>query len=135
MQAVRSGSSILCCAHPRIESVTKDRIRALVSNGLNWSEVVLITMNGNVVPCSNDFFEAEVVGNVSTHSLREVWCSQRAENFRRALSNGDRTASNPQRRFVRELQVGHRMPRRVPQGCKGAASKQLSVQNGESENS
>ena len=55
--------------------------------------IMVITMNGNVVPCCNDYFETEVVGNVETHSLREVWCSERSERFRRALSKGDRTAS------------------------------------------
>jgi radical SAM protein with 4Fe4S-binding SPASM domain len=54
---------------------------------------MVITMNGNVVPCCNDYFETEVVGNVATNSLREVWCSESFERFRRALSNADRTAS------------------------------------------
>jgi len=54
---------------------------------------MVITMNGDVVPCCNDYFETEVVGNVRTHSLCEVWCSERFERFRRALSRGDREAS------------------------------------------
>ena len=53
---------------------------------------MVITMKGDVVPCCNDYFETEVVGSVATHSLREVWCSEPAERFRRALSRGDRTA-------------------------------------------
>jgi radical SAM protein with 4Fe4S-binding SPASM domain len=54
---------------------------------------MVITMNGNVVLCCNDYFETEVIGNVATHSLREVWCSEPFERFRSALSKGDRTAS------------------------------------------
>ena len=54
---------------------------------------MVITMNGNVVPCCNDYLETEVIGNVTTHSLREIWCSQPFERFRSALSKGDRTAS------------------------------------------
>ncbi len=54
---------------------------------------MVITMNGNVVPCCNDYFETEVVGNVTDRSVAEVWCSEEFERFRRALSKGDRTAS------------------------------------------
>jgi radical SAM protein with 4Fe4S-binding SPASM domain len=54
---------------------------------------MVITMTGNVVLCCNDYFETEVVGNVATQSLRDVWCSDRFECFRRALANGDRTTS------------------------------------------
>jgi radical SAM protein with 4Fe4S-binding SPASM domain len=54
---------------------------------------MVITMTGNVVPCCNDYLETEIVGNVTTHSLSEVWCSEPFERFRDALSKGDRTAS------------------------------------------
>jgi radical SAM protein with 4Fe4S-binding SPASM domain len=54
---------------------------------------MVITLNGNVVLCCNDYFETEVIGNVSTCSLKEIWCSEPFERFRRALSRGDRTAS------------------------------------------
>lgn len=54
---------------------------------------MVITLNGNVVLCCNDYFETEVVGNVRTHSLREVWTNERFTNFRRVLALGDRTAS------------------------------------------
>lgn len=54
---------------------------------------MVIAMNGNVVLCCNDYFETEVLGNVATHSLRQVWCSEPFERFRIALSRGDRTAS------------------------------------------
>lgn len=54
---------------------------------------MVITMTGNVVACCNDYFETEIVGNVATHSLSQVWCSEPFERFRTALSKGDRTAS------------------------------------------
>jgi radical SAM protein with 4Fe4S-binding SPASM domain len=54
---------------------------------------MVITMNGNVVLCCNDYLETEVIGNVATYSLREIWCSEPFERFRNALSKGDRTAS------------------------------------------
>lgn len=54
---------------------------------------VVITVSGNVVPCCNDYLETEVIGSVTTHSLRQVWCSEPFERFRSALSKGDRTQS------------------------------------------
>lgn len=54
---------------------------------------MVITMTGNVVPCCNDYLETEIIGNVATHSLSQVWCSEPFERFRSALSKGDRTAS------------------------------------------
>jgi radical SAM protein with 4Fe4S-binding SPASM domain len=53
---------------------------------------MVITLTGNVVPCCNDYFETEVVGNVSTQSVGEVWCSEKFQRFRKALSRGDRKA-------------------------------------------
>jgi len=55
---------------------------------------VVVTMEGNVVPCCNDYFESEVVGNLKTQSLRAIWCGERFQRFHRALSRGDRTVSN-----------------------------------------
>jgi radical SAM protein with 4Fe4S-binding SPASM domain len=54
---------------------------------------MVIAMNGNVVLCCNDYLETEVIGNVTTHSLGQVWCSEPFERFRSALSRGDRTKS------------------------------------------
>jgi radical SAM protein with 4Fe4S-binding SPASM domain len=54
---------------------------------------MVVTMTGNVVLCCNDYFETEVVGNVKEQSLVDVWTSKRFEEFRRALSQGDRTVS------------------------------------------
>ena len=54
---------------------------------------MVITMDGNVVLCCNDYFETEIIGNVKERSLTEVWTSERFEAFRRALSRGDRSVS------------------------------------------
>jgi hypothetical protein len=50
-------------------------------------------LSGNVVLCCNDYFETDVLGNVATSGLREVWTSERFTALREALSRGDRTAS------------------------------------------
>lgn len=73
---------------------TQNMIKYPLSTPCDWPlSTLVITMDGNVVPCCNDFFETEVVGNVKNHSLRDVWCDERFERFRRALSKGDRSAS------------------------------------------
>lgn len=54
---------------------------------------MVITMSGNVVLCCNDYFETEVIGNVKEQSLIDVWTSKRFEEFRKALSKGDRSVS------------------------------------------
>lgn len=54
---------------------------------------IVVTMDGNILPCCNDYFESEVMGNVRTNSLRDVWSCERFDSFRRALSRGDRMFS------------------------------------------
>jgi radical SAM protein with 4Fe4S-binding SPASM domain len=54
---------------------------------------IVITAAGNVVLCCNDYYETEVIGNIKERSLTEIWCDDRFEEFRRALSRGDRWIS------------------------------------------
>jgi len=54
---------------------------------------MVITIEGNVVLCCNDYFETEVIGNVGDTSLKEVWSTPQFQKFRYALSTGDRTVS------------------------------------------
>ena len=55
--------------------------------------LLVVTKDGNVVRCCNDYFETEVVGNVRNRSLREVWADENVNSFREALSRGDRSTS------------------------------------------
>lgn len=55
--------------------------------------IMVITMAGNVVLCCNDYFETEVIGNVQSRSLRDVWVDPQYVAFRAALSRGDRAVS------------------------------------------
>jgi len=60
----------------------------------NWPlAIIVVTLEGNVVLCCNDYFETEVLGNLQTQSLREIWTDERFVKFRAALSRGDRTVS------------------------------------------
>jgi 2-deoxy-scyllo-inosamine dehydrogenase (SAM-dependent)/8-amino-3,8-dideoxy-alpha-D-manno-octulosonate transaminase len=54
---------------------------------------MVVTFEGNVVLCCNDYFEKEVMGNVASGSLRDVWTGARFTALREALSRGDRTQS------------------------------------------
>lgn len=55
---------------------------------------MVVTLQGNVVLCCNDYFEDEVVGNLRTQTLREVWTGAAFTALRAALARGDRTKSH-----------------------------------------
>ena len=44
-----------------------------------------ILFNGDVIVCMEDWKRASVVGNVKTSSLREVWNSEKMNEFRRLM--------------------------------------------------
>ena len=48
-----------------------------------WSGVV-ITTNGEVLPCCYDKAHAHAYGNIMTHSLKELFCNEKAQAFRQA---------------------------------------------------
>jgi radical SAM protein with 4Fe4S-binding SPASM domain len=49
------------------------------------SMLVVITVNGNVVPCFEDFHEQNVMGNVNDQTLMEIWKSPKYVEFREGL--------------------------------------------------
>ncbi|MFC1883156.1 SPASM domain-containing protein [Thermodesulfobacteriota bacterium] len=51
---------------------------------------MVVTAKGNVLPCCNDFFEKEVMGNVNEEKLSIIWSSKYFVNFRRNLLKGKR---------------------------------------------
>ncbi len=51
---------------------------------------MVITLNGNVLPCCNDYFEKEVMGNTHESSLAEIWNSRKFREFRSDLLKGRR---------------------------------------------
>ena len=52
------------------------------------SEIVVVTVNGNVLPCFEDFNETLVMGNLNQQSLLEIWNSERYTTFRDELRKG-----------------------------------------------
>lgn len=56
------------------------------------SVTVIVTIDGNVLPCSCDFDERMSFGNVRSRHLREIWDSEKARAFRRDLLDGARAS-------------------------------------------
>ncbi len=50
------------------------------------SHIITITCEGNVLPCFEDFYEQNVMGNIHYNSLMEIWNSPKYLNFRKNLS-------------------------------------------------
>lgn len=58
----------------------------------SWSFTsMFITTNGNVSFCCNDFLFEEVIGNVGTQSLVEIWHGGKFNYVRRHLAVADRS--------------------------------------------
>ncbi len=56
---------------------------------------MIITVNGNVLPCCNDFFEKQSMGNVSEKGIIEIWNSDKFRRFRSDLRAGKRSEYSP----------------------------------------
>lgn len=54
------------------------------------SEMLIVTVNGDVVLCHEDARREAVVGNLGRSTLREVWFGEKMERFRRHLTQGRR---------------------------------------------
>lgn len=54
------------------------------------SMAIIVTIDGNVLPCSCDFSEQMCFGNITKQHLKDIWHSQAAQSFRTALLAGKR---------------------------------------------
>jgi radical SAM protein with 4Fe4S-binding SPASM domain len=57
--------------------------------------LVVITVKGNVLPCFEDFYEKNIMGNVGETHLRDIWMNQKFESFRHSLKLGLRHSQDP----------------------------------------
>ena len=55
-----------------------------------WNTLVIF-WNGNVLPCPQDFFGRNVIGNIRNSSLQNIWNGERMITLRKKLAIGDRT--------------------------------------------
>lgn len=51
-------------------------------------KIVTITVEGHVLPCFEDFFQKNVMGNVKQSSLKMIWESEAYRQFRQNLARG-----------------------------------------------
>jgi radical SAM protein with 4Fe4S-binding SPASM domain len=51
-------------------------------------KVVSITLLGNVLPCFEDFFQKNIMGNVQDQHIKEIWNSKKYLEFRNNLKYG-----------------------------------------------
>ncbi|QDC51249.1 radical SAM/SPASM domain-containing protein [Candidatus Methylopumilus universalis] len=56
---------------------------------------MLIDWNGNVLCCSNDWLRKNIIGNVISTPLDEIWISNKWHDFRLNIVNGDRALNEP----------------------------------------
>lgn len=59
-----------------------------------WN-ALLVLWNGDVVPCAQDFFAKQVVGNVTQNSLKEIWRAAPLKKIRKGLVEGNYQEFNP----------------------------------------
>lgn len=59
------------------------------------SEMLIVTVNGDVVLCHEDARREVVVGNLGLSSLEDIWCGNEMERLRHHLTQGDRQEASP----------------------------------------
>lgn len=59
------------------------------------SEMMIVTVNGDVVLCHEDAERRHVMGTFRTQTLEEIWFSDRFLVFREPLERGDRAGAGP----------------------------------------
>ena len=52
------------------------------------NNIMTITVKGNVLPCFEDFHQNHEMGNVHETHLRDIWASEKYEQFRKDLARG-----------------------------------------------
>lgn len=58
-------------------------------------QIVTITLLGNVLPCFEDFYQKNVMGNVNNDQLIDIWNSDKYKNFRYELRKALRHKHTP----------------------------------------
>lgn len=51
-------------------------------------KMLTITVDGNVVPCFEDFFQKNEMGNIGKTNILDIWNSDKYKSFRKALRQG-----------------------------------------------
>lgn len=100
--------------NPKAQKTFQDRFRGLPLNQFvmkdlhNWAgelhmgekgtrysvcpfpwNALIICWDGDVIPCTQDFFNTFVAGNAREHSIRDIWNSDRMKTIRKKLIHQD----------------------------------------------
>ncbi len=59
------------------------------------SSMIVITSDGNVLPCYEDYEEKMILGNIQTENLQDIWNGPRAKEIREKLAQGMRKDFEP----------------------------------------
>jgi cyclic pyranopterin phosphate synthase len=59
------------------------------------SEMLIVTVNGDVVLCHEDARREVVIGNLGRSTIRDIWCGGDMERFRHHLMQGRRQEAGP----------------------------------------
>ncbi len=73
------------------------------------SFLTVITVNGSVLPCFEDFHEEQVMGNIEKDQLQDIWNNEKFTHFRTQLKRGQRHLHSPCQNCNR-LQVLYQRP-------------------------
>lgn len=57
-------------------------------------KIMNIRPSGNVVSCSADFYEDNILGNIYEEGVKEIWFGEKYRNFRKHLDNCERDFSS-----------------------------------------
>ena len=68
--------------------------------------LMVVTVLGNVLPCFEDFHEENIMGNIGSESLMDIWESNKFKSFRSNLRKGLRHLESPCKNCNR-LQVAY----------------------------
>jgi|SRR5690606_21568011 len=57
--------------------------------------LITVTVKGNVLPCFEDFHQENIMGNVGTEHIRDIWHNEKFNYFRKQLRQGLRHTLSP----------------------------------------
>lgn len=58
-------------------------------------EMLIVTVNGDVVLCHEDARREVVLGNLGRSTVQNIWCGEEMEQFRHHLARGERREAGP----------------------------------------
>ncbi|MCK4120523.1 radical SAM/SPASM domain-containing protein [Ralstonia nicotianae] len=58
------------------------------------SEMLIVTVTGDVVLCYEDAFRKHVMGSIATQSLEDIWFGEQFATLRKRLASGDRSVTD-----------------------------------------